>query len=65
MRLGSVVQNRITMLFEYWKHTNDGDQLVARGEQGAACMRQEGGRIVPAPIPEALWDALSMYDENA
>lgn len=63
MRLGAVVQNRITMLFEYWKHTADGEQLVARGEQGAACMRQEGARIVPTPVPKSLLQALSLYAE--
>src|SRR6476469_4963492 len=35
MRLGPVMQNRITMLFEYYRLTPDGDeQLVAKGEQG-------------------------------
>jgi len=61
MRLGSVMQNRITMLFEYWRNTPDGEQLVARGEQGAACMRQEGGRIVPTQVPEAMRDALNAF----
>ncbi len=63
MRLGSVVQNRVTMLFEYWRDTPGGEQLVARGEQGAACMRQEGDRIVPTQIPEALREALQAYAE--
>jgi enediyne biosynthesis thioesterase len=61
MRLGAVVQNRVTMLFEYWRHTPEGEQLVARGEQGAACMRQEGERIVPTQIPESLREALQAY----
>jgi enediyne biosynthesis thioesterase len=61
MRLESVVQNRIMMTFEYWRSTSDSEELVARGEQGAACMRQEGARLVPTPIPEALSEALSLY----
>jgi enediyne biosynthesis thioesterase len=64
MRLGSVVQNRVTMLFEYWRNTPDGDLLVARGEQGAACMREEGGKIVPTQIPESLVRALRSYSDN-
>ena len=64
MRLGPVVQNRITMLFEYWRRTPGGDELVAKGEQGAACMRQEGDRIVPTPIPEGLRAALRLYEES-
>jgi enediyne biosynthesis thioesterase len=61
MRLETVVQNRIMMTFEYWRSTPAGEELVARGEQGAACMRQEGARLVPTPIPEALREALSLY----
>jgi enediyne biosynthesis thioesterase len=64
MRLDSVVQNRITMHFEYWRRTPDGEELVARGEQGAACMRQVGDRIVPTQIPEALRDALRLYSKD-
>ena len=47
MRLGGIVQNRITLLFEYWRPTADGEELVARGEQVVACMRREGKRAVP------------------
>lgn len=58
MRLGEVVQNRLTLLFEYWR----GEELVARGEQQIACMRREAGRTVPTPIPAALRDALRPYE---
>jgi enediyne biosynthesis thioesterase len=61
MRLVEVIQNRITMHFEYWKQTEHGEELVARGEQGAACMRQEGKQIVPTPLPPALREALSRF----
>jgi len=57
MRLGEVVQNRITLLFEYWR----GEELVARGEQVVACMRREGERTVPTPIPISLREALKPY----
>lgn len=61
MRLGDLTQNRISMVFEYWRRTDHGDELVARGEQQAACMRQNGRRIAPTPVPEALREALLLY----
>lgn len=63
MRLGALTQNRITLLFEYW-HKNRGDEeLIARGEQQVACMRREGEKIVPTPIPGTLREALNRYRE--
>ena len=66
MRLGGVVQNRITLLFEYWRLTagaggTDGEELAARGEQVVACMRREGDTTVPTAIPVALREALKPY----
>ncbi len=62
MRLGEIVQNRITMLFEVFRRGEGGEQRVARGEQQVACMRREGeGAMVAAPIPEALRQALEPY----
>jgi enediyne biosynthesis thioesterase len=61
MRLGGIVQNRITLLFEYWRQTDEGEELVARGEQVVACMRREGKRAVPTPIPAPLREALKPY----
>ena len=57
MRLGEVVQNRITLLFEYYR----GEELVARGEQQVACMQREGERTVPTAIPASLREALRGY----
>ena len=34
-------------------------ELVARGEQQVACMKLEGGKVSPAPVPRQLRDALS------
>jgi enediyne biosynthesis thioesterase len=61
MHLASVAQNRVTMLFEYFKVTGDSEDLVARGEQQIACMRREGGRLVPVPVPAPLAEALEAY----
>ena len=66
MRLGEVVQNRLTLLFEYWREADDGSQeLVARGEQQVACMRRQGHETVPTPIPPALREALRPYSERS
>jgi enediyne biosynthesis thioesterase len=61
MRLGGVVQNRITLSFEYWRQNKDGEELIARGEQVIACMRREGKRAAPTPIPAPLREALKPY----
>ena len=64
MRLGDVVQNRITLLFEYWRlpaTAGESEELAARGEQVVACMRREGERTVPTAIPVALREALKPY----
>jgi enediyne biosynthesis thioesterase len=63
MRLGSVKQNRIDMLFEYWRRRADGEELVARGEQQVACMHRESEKIVPVQVPEALREALRPYSQ--
>src|SRR3569832_2286076 len=46
MRLGALKQNRIDMLFEYWKSSNGAEELIARGEQQVACMHREGDCLV-------------------
>jgi enediyne core biosynthesis thioesterase len=61
MRLKDLAQNKISMGFEYWRMTEAGEELVARGEQQAACMLQNGEHIVPTPVPEALRAALTSY----
>lgn len=63
MRLGGLTQSRITLLFEYWRVAPPpgGEELVARGEQQVACMRREGDRTVPAPVPAVLREALAPF----
>ena len=62
MRLGGIAQNRITLLFEYWRTNRGPDELIARGEQQIACMRRDGPRTVPTPIPPELREALKAYE---
>ncbi|HBE18831.1 MAG TPA: 4-hydroxybenzoyl-CoA thioesterase [Cyanobacteria bacterium UBA11149] len=62
MRLESLSQNRVTMLFEYWRITEEGEELVAKGEQQTASMGREGEKTVPTPMPEGLREALRLYE---
>lgn len=62
MTLGEVVQNRVTMSFEYYRCNGGEEELVAHGEQEVITMRRDGDdRLVPTPIPEALREALVPY----
>lgn len=64
MSLGGLKQNRITMLFSFWRVRADGEDLIARGEQEIACMRREGDRMLPFQIPGELREALNLYQHN-
>jgi len=61
MSLKELKQNRITMLFDYWKISEAGEELVAKGEQQAACMQRQGKKIVAVSVPEKLTKALKQY----
>ena len=63
MRLGELTQSRMTLLFEYWRAGKNGEELVARGEQQIACLRREGDKLTPTPVPKSLRDALGPYAE--
>ena len=64
MRLGALMQNQVTILFEYFRLKGDSEELVARGEQHVACIRRDGERTVPAPLPLELREALQLYAEK-
>lgn len=61
MRLRTLKQNRITMLFEYWLLNAGKEELVARGEQQVACMQRVGDQLHAVPVPKSLQDALRPY----
>jgi len=61
MRLEALDRNKIAMRFDYVRIDGDEEQMIARGEQVVACMRREGARSVPIPIPEELLQALQPY----
>ena len=61
MTLVSEAQNRVTMAFEYSRDRNGRKEIVARGEQQIACMRRDGNRMLPVPIPSELSEALRPF----
>lgn len=61
MRLGELTQSRMTLLFEYWRAGQSGEELIARGEQEIACLRREGENLTPTPVPKSLREALRAY----
>ena len=64
MQLRALMQNRVTMIFEYFRRDGDSEVLVARGEQQIACMRRDGERMTPTPIPLELREALRLYADT-
>jgi len=61
MRMAELVQNRISLAFEYFRLKDGQEQLVARGEQQVACMKRDGAGLMPAPIPVSIREALAGY----
>jgi enediyne biosynthesis thioesterase len=64
MSLLELVQNRITLSFEYWRSKGAKEELVARGEQQVACLRREAEGLAPAPVPPSLRRALVPYSND-
>ena len=63
MRLAELVQNRMRLAFEYWRRRQGIEELVARGEQQIACMKRDGDKLSPTPVPQTLRVALAAYAE--
>jgi enediyne biosynthesis thioesterase len=61
MKLDHLTQNRITMLFDYWRRSDGDEELVARGIQQVACMKRDGKSLAPTPFPRSLESALKAY----
>ena len=38
-----------------------GEELVARGQQQVACLRRDGEKLAPTPVPKSLREALAPY----
>jgi enediyne biosynthesis thioesterase len=62
MTLRGLSQTRVAMSFEYLRRGPNGDELVARGEQEAACLRaRPDGPPRPERLPVELQEALEGY----
>lgn len=66
MRLAELTQHRMLLAFEYWRKSEQGEELVARGEQELGCMRRTEGaaELEPTLWPESLREALRPYGER-
>jgi enediyne biosynthesis thioesterase len=61
MSLVEALLGRLDLRFDYLRTTPRGDDLVAIGRHRVACMRRDGDRLLPAPIPEELHAAALRY----
>lgn len=61
MRLVEMALNRLSLDFEYCRLTPDGETVVARGRQEIACLRRQGEKLVPCPVPDELRQALRPF----
>lgn len=61
MRLKEACENRLELVFDYWCRRDGVEELVARGEQGIACLWAARAGKRRTAIPRALVAALRPY----
>ena len=62
MSAAAMTPSRLTMSFQYFRLGPGGEEeLVAEGEQEVACLQRTNDRMEPAPLPQALRDAVELY----
>jgi enediyne biosynthesis thioesterase len=62
MRLEELGQTQLLLGYQYLRRAPDGgEELIATGQQRIACMRREGGRLVPTSVPTSLELALQRF----
>lgn len=62
MSLEELVQNRISLRFEYFRLEEGGRSVpCARGEHQVAAMRRTAEGLKPCPVPDGLRDALRAF----
>jgi enediyne biosynthesis thioesterase len=61
MRLAELTHARISLAFDYYRRRDDGEELIARGEQQIACAQKQPAGLVPTVVPEALRSALVAF----
>jgi enediyne core biosynthesis thioesterase len=61
MSLAEALQSRLDLRFDYVRTAPGGEELVAIGRNRIGCMKRDGHRMVPAPIPDELYTAALQY----
>ena len=61
MYLSRSSRNQVTMDFEYIRHKQGIETLVAKGTQTIASMRRIDGQMTAVPLPPAMAEALEAY----
>lgn len=54
-------QNRMAMRFDYIRVKDGVEELVARGQQQTAAMREEAGNMVAVPFPASVLSAIEEH----
>lgn len=63
MSLHAQSDSRMLMHFEYYRAKEDGTfELIARGSQATAAMREENGRMMPTHFPDSLYEVFDTFN---
>ena len=65
MRLGDLAQNRMVLLFEYYRVNRDREELLARGEQQVACMERRSTSIGREILTEMKYEMMTETNRQA
>ena len=61
MSLEGIQQNKVKMLFEYYKVENGTNKKVAIGTHEIGCFRRHNNELTPVPVPDSLSKVLEDY----
>jgi enediyne biosynthesis thioesterase len=61
MSLEAIQQNKVKMLFEYYKVENGTNKKVAIGTHEIGCFRRHNNELTPVPVPDPLSKVLEEY----
>jgi enediyne biosynthesis thioesterase len=61
MFVDELSQNKISMIFEYYRDKQHNLELVARGTQQIACMKKQDNIMVAEKLPKELSEAVTKF----
>lgn len=62
MFLSSIHQNKVRILFEYYKMKNGEEiNLIAKGTHEIGCFKRQGDSLMPVDIPKKFREELEVY----